>query len=66
MTAPLSGKGTGYPVIDLLVMCVSISMQTNNDANNSHIIKSYLFPRHLPSVATHFLVNRDDYWIVGY
>jgi len=35
MTEPLSAKGTGYPVINLLVMCVPISMKT--DANNSHI-----------------------------
>jgi len=46
MTEPLSTKGTGYPVINLLVMCVTLSMKTNNDANNSHI-KSYLFPRHI-------------------
>jgi len=45
MTWPLSAKGTGYPVINLLVMCVPISIKTDNDANNSHI-ESYLFPRH--------------------
>ena len=44
MTGPLSAKGTGYPVINLLVMCVPISMKT--DANNSHI-ESYLFPSHV-------------------
>ena len=37
MTEPLSVKVTGYPVINLLVMCVPISMKTDNDANNSHI-----------------------------
>ena len=37
MTEPLSTKGTGYPVINLLVMCVPISKKTNKDANNSHI-----------------------------
>jgi len=37
MTEPLSAKGTGYPVIKVLVMCVPISTKTNNDANNSHI-----------------------------
>ena len=42
MTWALSAKDTGYPVITLLVMCVPISMKTNNDANNSHI-ESYLF-----------------------
>ena len=40
-------------------------MKTDNDANNSHI-EINLFPRHLPSLATPFLVNRNDYWIVGY
>ena len=58
MTEPLSPKDTGYPVITLLVMCVPISMKTNNDANNSHI-ESYLFPRHLPSLAT------LDRWILA-
>ena len=53
MTEPLSVKGTANPVINLIVMCVPISMKTNNDANNSHI-ESYLFPRHLPSLATPF------------
>ena len=65
MTEPLSAKGTGYPVINLLVMCVPMLMKTNNDPNNSHI-EIYLFPRHLPYLATLFLVNRNDYWIVGY
>jgi len=37
MTGPLSAKDTGYPVINVLVVCVPISMKTNNDANNSHI-----------------------------
>jgi len=46
-----SAKGTGYPVINLLVMCVPISMKTDND---------------LPSLVTPFLVNRNGYWIVGY
>ena len=62
---PLSAKGTGYPVINLLVMCVPISMKTDNEAINLNI-EIYLFPRHLSSVAIPFLVNRDDYWIVGY
>jgi len=43
MTEPLSAKDMGYSVINSLVMCVPISMKTNNDANNSHI-ESYLFP----------------------
>ena len=43
MTEPLSANGTGYPVINLI--CLPISMKTDNDANNSHI-ESYLFPRH--------------------
>jgi len=43
VTAPSSAKDTGYQVINLLVMCVPISMKTYNDANNSHI-ESYLFP----------------------
>ena len=47
MTEPLSAEGTGYPVINLFVMCVTVSMKTNNDANNSHI-EIYQFPRHLP------------------
>jgi len=34
MTEPLSAKSMGYPVINLLVMCVPISMKTDNDANN--------------------------------
>jgi len=41
MTEPLSANGTGYPVINLI--CLPISMKTDNDANNSHI-ESYLFP----------------------
>jgi len=48
---PLSAKGTGYPVINLLVMCVPISMKTVNEAINLNI-EIYLFPRHLPSLAT--------------
>jgi len=43
MTEPLSVKGTANPVINLIVMCVPISMKTNNDVNTSHI-ESYLFP----------------------
>jgi len=62
MTEPLSEKDMVYSVINLLVMCVPISMKT--DANNSHI-ESYLLP-YLPSLATPFLVNCNDYWIVGY
>ena len=65
MTEPISAKGTGYPIINLLLMCVPISMKTNKDANNSHI-EIYLFPRHLPSLAIPFLINRIDFWIVGY
>ena len=56
MTEPLSAKDKGNPVINLLVMCVPMSMKTDNDANNSHI-ENYLFPRHFP---------RNDNWIVGY
>jgi len=61
MTEPLSVKGTANPVINLIVMCVPISMKTNNDVYSSHI-ESYLFPWDLSS----FFVNRIDYWIVGY
>jgi len=43
MTEPLSVKGTANPVINLIVMCVPISMKTNNDVYSSHI-ESYLFP----------------------
>mgnify|MGYP006890280756 FL=1 len=44
MTEP-SAKGNGYPVTNVLVMCVPISMKSDNDGNNSHI-EIYLFPRH--------------------
>jgi len=37
MTEPLSAKGMGYPVINLLVMCVPISMKTSNVSVHSHI-----------------------------
>jgi len=48
MSEPLPAKDTSYPVFNVLVMRVPISMKTNNDANSSHI-GFYLVPRHLPS-----------------
>ena len=38
MTEPLSAEGTGYPVINLFVMCVTVSMKTTLIIHTSKFI----------------------------
>jgi len=75
MTVPLSAKNTrGYTLIKrtrrrrhlltVLVTCVSISKETSYDIVHSHI-KTTLFISMTPSLSSLFLINRNDYWIVG-